>query len=268
MRTLATLAASFALLGPALSSHARVPSNSGVAMEQDQPPRLSERVLSPVPLLSVTADAHIFVAPDLATVRLGVFAQEKEATAAQNHVNEAMAKIVTAVRGQGVPAEQIQTAGLNLSPLYSQPRAKPSGEMEEPRITGYRADSTITIRLKDLKRTGAVIDAALANGANQLQGITFGLQDETPSRTRALQQASRAAREKATAMASALDVRLVELAEASEGGADVIRPMYLGRGVQMDAMQASVAPTPVEAGQVDITASVTLRYRIGPADKP
>ncbi len=255
MRPTFVLAFSLALAATALAR----------PLATEQQPAPTGTVALP-PTLTVTADAHVNAAPDLATVRLGVFAQEKEAAPAQSKVNEALAKIITAIRGQGVPPEQIQTSGLSLTPVYNNPRPQPNGETTEPRIYAYRADSTISIRLNDLKRTGAAIDAALANGANQLQGVSFGLQDETAAKMRALRQAAASARAKATAMAEALNVRLVELTDASEGGANIIRPMYeqFGRGMAMDA---SVAPTPIEPGQLDISASITLRYRIAPAEQ-
>jgi uncharacterized protein YggE len=255
MRTALVLALAFGLGATALASSR--------PLTAEQPAPTPVGIPQPQPTLTVSADAHVQTAPDLATVRLGVFAQEKDAAAAQSKVNDALGKIITAIRGQGVAAEQIQTSGLSLSPLYTNPRPRQNGETEEARIYAYRADSTVSVRVKDLKRTGAVIDAALTNGANQLQGVSFGLQNETSAKTQALRESAASAKAKANAIADALGVRLVELVEAQEGGANVIRPIFEGYGRAMDmAAPASIAPTPVEPGQIDISASITLRYRI------
>src|SRR5207253_878860 len=82
----------------------------------------------------------------------------------------------------GVPAAQVQTAELNLSPVYAQGR--PGGE-SEPRITGYQASNVVTVRLDKLDRVGPVIDAGLAAGANRLEGVGFGLRDDRQARAEA-----------------------------------------------------------------------------------
>lgn len=229
------------------------------AAAQEQSPRAT-----PIPTLSVTGEAQVSVEPDLAVVRLGVHAQEKEAAAAQGRVNETMQKVIAAIRQAGVPAEQVQTSGLSLHPIYSHRQPRPTDDgPQEPRITGYRAEITVTARLKDLKRAGPVIDAALNAGANTLQGISFELQDDTQAKAAALRQAVQSAQVKARAMAAGLDVRMTELLDAAEGGAQIIRPMQQYDMGTME-MARGVAATPIEAGQLQITANVTLRYRIAP----
>jgi uncharacterized protein len=140
--------------------------------------------------------------------------------------------------------------------------------MDEPRIAAYHAEITVTARLKDLKRAGAVIDAGLGAGANRLHGLSFELQDDTRARAGALRQAVHSAQAKARAMAEALGVELSQIMEASEGGAQVIRPMYEGAGRSADFAAQAMPSTPVEAGQVQVSANVTLRYRIGGAGGP
>jgi uncharacterized protein YggE len=235
-------------------------------LAQEGPP--AERRVSQVPVLSVTGEGQISVEPDVAVVRLGAGAQEKEAAAAQARVNEAMQKILAAIKQAGVPAEQLQTSGLNLSPVYAQRPPRADGTMDEPRIVAYHAEITVTARLKDLKRAGPVIDAGLAAGANRLHGISFELQDETRAKAAALRMAVNAAQAKARAMAEALGVELSQLMEATEGGAQIIRPMYEGARDVLMGRAESMASTPVEAGQVQVSASVTLRYRIGGAGVP
>lgn len=215
-----------------------------------------------VPVLSVSGSGQARVTPDVANVRLGVFAQAETARAAQDQVNRAAAAILEAVRKQGVGQEQIQTSDLNLSPVYSQGR--PEGEFQEPKIIGYQATNVVAIRLEDLDKVGPVIDAGLAAGANRLDGVYFGLKDEGPARAAALTAAVGEARTKAEALARALKVRLVEILEVTEGGVAVYTPTFQKAGRMAMAMESSMADTPVSSGQVSVDASVTLRYRITP----
>src|SRR4051794_16140134 len=126
------------------------------------------------PVLTVSGSGQARVSPDEATVRLGVLAQAPTAREAQDRVNRAANAVLEAIRKAGVPAERIQTTGLSLGPQYAQGRPDSQG----PRITGYQATNTVNVLLDDLAKVGPVIDAGLAAGANNLDGVEFGLRND------------------------------------------------------------------------------------------
>jgi uncharacterized protein YggE len=107
------------------------------------------------------------------------------------------------------------------------------------------------------------VDAGLDNGVNELEGVQFGLKNDGPAREQALHFAVTEARGKAAAMADALGVTLGPVQEATESGVSIVA---LGsRGSESFAVAARAAvPTPVSAGQLEIRASVVLKYAIGP----
>jgi uncharacterized protein len=140
---------------------------------------------TPVPGITVQGLGQVRVDPDEATVRLGVLTREATARAAQDRANQVAAAILGAVAKLGVPRQDIQTSGLDLGPVYSQPR--PDEQVQEPRISGYQASYTVSVRLEKLDLVGPVVDAALASGANQLQGVSFGLRDDRAANRRALE---------------------------------------------------------------------------------
>jgi uncharacterized protein len=212
-----------------------------------------------VPVLSVQGSGSSRVDPDEATVRLGVLAQAPTAQAVMQQVNQTANAILAAVRKLGVPEKDIQTSELNLSPVYAQDRGDGGGE---PRISGYQASNVVSIRLTKLDLVGPVVDAGLGAGANRLDGVVFGLQNDEAARADALTRAAAAARAKAAALAKALNVRLAGIVEVVEGGVTLFTPMRSTR-MAMESMAMS-ADTPVSAGQVGVDASLTLRYRIEP----
>ena len=214
----------------------------------------------PVPSLTVSADGEARVSPDEATVRLGVFAQAPTARDAQNQVNKTAGAILEAVRRLGIPADHIQTSELNLGPVYGQGR--PDREPQEPQIVGYQASNVVSIQVEQLDKVGPVIDAGLAAGANRLEGVTFGLRDDHKARAEALTRAVEEARVKADALARALKVRLVRILEVAEGGIAVTPQPFMKAGRM--AMETAMADTPVSAGQVGVSASVTVRWEIAP----
>lgn len=212
-----------------------------------------------VPVLSVQANGEARVAPDEATVRLGVLAQAPTARAAMEQANRSANAILEAIRKLGVRTEDIQTSELNLNPVYSN---QPEMRGGEPRITGYQATNVVSVRLEKLDLVGPVVDAGLAAGANRLDGVLFGLRNDEAARATALTRAAEAGRAKAETLAKALRVRLVEIVEVVEGNVSVFTPVYRRQAMAMDASMA--ADTPVSAGQVGVDATITLRYRIEP----
>ena len=230
-----------ALLLPALAA-AQAPGEA--------PPR-------PVPAITVQGTAEVRVDPEVATVRLGVVAQGPTAQAAQERASRTAAAILAAVRALGVPESAVQTSNLSLEPLYPNNPRQPD---QEPKIVGYQATNTVAVRLESLDKIGPVIDAGLHAGANRVDGVDFGLRDEGPAQARALAQAVAQARQKAQAIAGALNVHLGEVLAAEEGGGGEVIPRF---APQSFAKSAAVA-TPVAAGQIAVSATVTLRYRIAP----
>jgi uncharacterized protein YggE len=245
-KTLAVSVLSLALAAPLVAQAAR-PGSEEKSMDGS------------IPVLTVSGSGQARVAPDEATVRLGVLAQAPTAREAQDKVNRAANAVLDAIRKLGVMPERIQTSGLSLGPQYAQGRPD---SQEGPRITGYQASNTVTILLDDLAKVGPVIDAGLGAGANNLDGVEFGLRNDGAARAEALTGAVRSARTKADALARALKVRLVEILEVAEGNVSISPPPmpFRGRAMAMDAMAA----TPVSAGEVGVEASVTIRWRIAP----
>ena len=212
---------------------------------------------TPTPTLVVNGSAQILAVPDEATVRLGIVRQSPNAQAAQEQANVVAQEILSAIGKLGVPPNQIQTARIVLSPMYA---SRGPESREAPRIVGYSAMNSVSIRLTNLTLIGTVIDAGLKAGANQLEGVQFGLRNDLPSREEALKQAVQEARSKAQVMADALRVKLAEVLEVSEGGVSITPFAEVAQASRL----ALSAETPVSPGQIQVQAAVTIRYRISP----
>jgi uncharacterized protein YggE len=207
------------------------------------------------PSLVVTGHAAVPAAPDQVILRVGASIQARQATAAQTQANDIMQRVLEALRRHTVPAANIRTVTLSLTPVYEQPepRSRPGG----PRISGYRAAQTVQVIVEDVRRAGEILDAVAGAGANQMEDPLFRLADETAFRQESLRRATRDARNKAEAIAEAMGVRLAGVLEATEGRVSVIpQPFEARLAVARDA------GTPVEPGQVLVEAMVTIRYRI------
>jgi hypothetical protein len=213
---------------------------------------MAECAMMATPTITVEGMGMVRTAPDEAMVRLGITRQATTARQAQDQTSGVARDILTALTRLRIPRERIQTSQLSLFPVYAEhqdPNAPPA-------IVGYRASNTVSIRIENLPIIGQVVDAALAAGANQVEGVTFGLRNEAPAREQALRDAVMQARSKAQALAQGLQLRMGPVLEVQETGV-AIRPPILYAAERM-----SGASTPVSPGEVEVSANVTVRFRI------
>jgi uncharacterized protein YggE len=228
----------------------------GVTLQAQVPPQQNP----PVPVLVVNGESQISVAPDQATVRLGILKQQPTADAAQSQANMVAQEILNAITKTGVSASQIRTSRLTLNPVHAQRR----DSFEPPRIVAYSAQNVVTVTVQDLAKVGPVIDAGLKAGANELLGVNFELKNDLAARQQALKQAVTEARKKAETMAEAMDIKLGGALEVVEGGASVVPQPFPYAGAEAFAARAAadIAPTPVSPGELEVHANVMVRYRI------
>jgi uncharacterized protein YggE len=223
---------------------------------------LAQQTREPVPsVIVVNSMSTVEATPDQATVRLGVVRQAPTAQAAQDQTNRAVQAVLTEVGKVGVPAQKIQTSRLTLTPVYA---PQQPGNRDAPRIVSYNAANIVSIELDNLTQVGPVIDAGLTAGANQLEGVRFSLKNDTAVRERALKQAVADAKRKAETMAEALGVRITGVLEASDGGVSVIAQDETVAYARVSMAQVAPAATPVSPGEIEVRASVTVRYSIAP----
>jgi hypothetical protein len=197
-------------------------------------------------------------APDRAVVFLGAVAQAKGSKDAQAKLNEVMARVIEEVKGAS-PDAVVQTVGLVLEPVYDYSKRKAG---TPPTIVGYRASNRVKVRVDDLALAGEVIDAAIKAGANNVSGISFELKDDRDARNEALREAALKSRADAEALAAALGLRITGVVESTIGSPQVM-PVWRSYEVMASAAPAA-EPTPIEPGQISVSADVTVIYKAEP----
>jgi hypothetical protein len=195
--------------------------------------------------LTVQGTASVTAAPDRASLWIGVESQGETARAALSANAAEMRRVLAALRTAG--ATDLQTQYVSVSPRF----------VDNGTVEGYSAHNSVSATIEQLARTGAVIDAVVAAGANQISGPTLVHADPEALYRQALAAAVADAREKAQALAAAANVslgRVTALVEA--GGAPA--PMPLAARVTAD----EASSTPVEAGQREVSATVSVTFSI------
>lgn len=204
-------------------------------------------------LLSISASAEASRAPDIATLSTGVVTQAADANGALRANSEEMTRLVSAIKAAGIADRDVQTSGINLSPQYRY------AENQPPVITGYQANNTVNLRVRDIRRLGAVLDALVASGANQINGPTFEIEDAEGVQDEARAAALKKAQQRAETYAASLGMRVRRIVSISEGGGfQPPRPMMAMRAVAQD----SAAP-PVSPGETTLGANLDVVFELG-----
>lgn len=202
------------------------------------------------PVIRTQGEAVLTIEPNLAEIQIGVETEDPSAkAAAQNNAGRADAVLKTLYEFLGREAD-IRTIGYSVNPVYSAQRDGKNA------ITHYRATNTIRIKTDRIKQVGDIIDRANKAGANTMGSLQFTAKDDAAIRLKALEQASREARAKADAIASALGLKIKRVLEVEEIGQGP-RPVVRSRSF------AEAAATPVEAGTLDVAAAVSLTVEVG-----
>jgi hypothetical protein len=204
------------------------------------------------PAISVTGEASISVPPDLALVDAGVASDAKTAREASEANNNAMTKVLAALKAANVDAKDIQTSRLSLQPQYAPNRSGPSP------VVGYRVSNRVTVRIRDVSKLANVIDTLVGAGANDIGNVSFQVSQASKLLDEAREKAVADARRKAEIYARAAGVTLGTPLSISEEGAP--QPMFRAR---MAAPMAT--PTPVAQGEETLSISVGVTWAIKPA---
>ena len=204
--------------------------------------------------LNLGAYGETRLAPDMATINLGVTTEAPTAQAAMQANATKMGQALAALKRGGIAAKDIQTSQLGVEPQYAYEQNQP------PRLTGYRASNQVTVTVRDLNRLGPAVDAVVSAGANQVGGISFGLADPAAAEDAAREKAVKALADKADLYAKATGYRVLRLVSLSEGGGFTPpQPMPM---VAMASARFKEADTQVSPGEVKVRVDVTGTYEL------
>jgi len=200
-------------------------------------------------LVTVTGEATVAVAPDTAMIRIGVSSQDKTAREASDANAKQMTAVLNAIKNNGIAERDIQTSSLSLQPQYDTSKAGTA------RLTGFQATNQVTVKMRDISKLAAVVDSAIAAGANEMSGIEFIVSEQSKLLDQARDDAIADAHRKAELYAKAAGAKLGRVVAISEEGSQPPpRPMQ--------ALRAGAVP--IAPGEQTLRAVVTVSYELGP----
>ena len=211
-------------------------------------------------LISVSGEGVAAVAPDMAVVSLTVLREAETARAALDANNEAMAAVLAAMKQEGIAERDLQTGAFSIQPRWVYPQNQ-NGGTEQPKITGYTVNNTLTVRIRDLTRLGAILDSSVSLGVNQGGDVMFTNDDQETIRDTARLDAIAKAKAKAQAMAEALGVSLGRIAQVTDSAYSA-PPMPMMRAEMAGASAKADYAVPVASGETEYRVTVNVTWEI------
>ena len=204
--------------------------------------------------IAVTGEGKVEMAPDMAMLSLGVMTQADTAAAALKANSDGLSGALDRLKAAGIEGRDIQTSGLSL-----QPNIDYSSSGREPQVRGYTASNMLTVRLRDLSVLGQTLDAVVTEGANTLNGLSFGLQNPDEATDEARRRAVADATHKAALYAEAAGVTLGRIVTISEqGNYGGPQPMMMAEA----RFAKDAGSVPVASGEISIGATISAVYEI------
>lgn len=224
-----------------------------------------------VSTINVEGTAEVVAVPDIATFSFGVTETAKTVAEAQKLATDKINSALKTVRDQGVADKDISTQSYNINPHYDYqsavcPRSSdtvsycPGGKSV---LTGYEVSQTIQVKVRDLAKAGALLTSIGSLGVQNVNGLSFSVDEPTSIQAQAREKAINAAKAKADVLAKQLGVRLIRIMSFSESNGGYPRPMVFnayGKGAA-DMAQPAAAPE-VPTGEQKYTSNVNLTYEI------
>src|SRR5690606_35796157 len=163
-----------------------------------------------------------------------------------------MDKVLAAIKAAGIAERDVQTSGVNLSPRYRH------DDNEAPKITGYQASNTVSLKVRDIAALGKVLDALAAQGANQINGPSFEIDQPEPVYDEARLKALAKAQARAKTYAEALNLQVRRIVSISEGG-NAFQPMPMKAMAMMDRAES----TPIAPGENSVSVNLEVVFELG-----
>ncbi len=202
--------------------------------------------------LDVVATGEVSRVPDIVRISAGVVTQAPTATAAMQQNSQRMVSVVAALRRAGIAERDIQTGQISLNPEYRH------SENQPPALIGYRATNEVNVRFRDIAGTGRILDALVAQGANQINGPMFGLDKPAEALDEARTAALRTAQARANLYAQALGRRVKRILSVSEAGAQFQPyPQPVNSLRTFDA-----AETKIEPGEQTVGVTLSVSFEL------
>jgi hypothetical protein len=203
--------------------------------------------------LDVNATGEVTRVPDVAIISAGVVSRSTTATGALQDAANRMSRVLVALKRAGIEDRDIQTSNVSLNPEYRYVENQP------PQLVGYTASNTVTVRFRDIRNSGKILDALVAQGANQINGPTLTVDKPETALDEARAKAVAIGRARAELYARSLGLRVVRLVSVNENGGSYPVPPPMPIYARADMAQAK---TSIEPGEQKLQINLAMTFEL------
>ena len=204
--------------------------------------------------LDVTATGEVTRVPDVAVITAGVVSRSATASGALQDAANRMDRVLAALKRAGVDSRDIQTSNVSLNPEYRYP------ENQSPKLTGYTASNQVTIKFRDIRSSGKILDALVAEGANQINGPNLTSDKPESALDEARANAVAIARARADLYARSLGMRVARVVAVSESGNSYPVPPPMPMYARAEMAQA--ADTKIVPGEQKLQVTLAVTFEL------
>ena len=209
--------------------------------------------------IQVSATGEASIIPDMAIIQLSVLREGETARDALDANTVAMAKVMDALLSAGIEERDLQTSNFSIQPRYVYPKRRNNEEEKPPRIVGYTVSNDLTVRIRDLKAVGTILDQSVTLGVNRGGNIRFTSSAPDAAISEARKSAMMKAMEKAKVLVETAGAKLGAIRSISEQNRGVPQPRVMARMADA-AMEAKAVP--IAAGENTYSVTVNVSWEI------
>jgi len=203
--------------------------------------------------LDVNATGEVTRVPDVAIISAGVVSRSTTATGALQDTANRMSRVLAALKRAGIEDRDIQTSNVSLNPEYRYVENQP------PQLVGYTASNTVTVRFRDVRNSGKILDALVAQGSNQINGPTLSVDKPESALDEARNKAIAIGRARAELYARSLGLRVVRVVSVNESGGSYPVPPPMPMYARADMAQAK---TSIEPGEQKLQVNLAMTFEL------
>ena len=203
--------------------------------------------------ISFSGEGQTLAKPDIAVISFSIITETATSKAAQDDNSAKSKTLADFLKEQGIEDKDIKTAGYNIYPQYRYPRD------EKPEIRGYQVNQTMEVKIRDLDKVSGVLDGVVSAGANQINSLSFQIDNPDLLRETARAKAIENAKMKANGLEKQLGIRLGRIVNFSESAGGFPGPVFYEKS--LNAGMGGGGPA-LPAGENEIVINVTLTYQI------
>lgn len=202
--------------------------------------------------VSFSGEGKVTAKPDVAVINLSILTESVNSKDAQDSNSKKSKAVTDFLKGQGVEEKDVKTVGYNIYPQYNYP------QYSRPSISGYQVNQTLEVRVRDLNKVSGILDGVVTAGANQVNQLTFSIDNPDKLKMEARQKAIEDAKKKASELEDQLGINLGKIVNFSEGYSGVPSPVYYSE----KGMGGGGGGPTIPVGENEVMISVTLFYQI------